>query len=241
MNECVQGVVFDLDGTLADNMLFHMDAWVSYGASLGLGITREVVERDFAGKRNEEIFRQLFGPSLSSVEIERMATEKEAIYRHLYAPHVAPIDGLIPFLNALRRRGIRAAVATSAPSANRVWLLERLGLAGSFECVIGPEATARGKPFPDIFLAAARGLELAPAACIAFEDAVNGVTSAVRAGMRVAALTTMTPAEALRQAGARWILSDYRALPADLAELFGFEEPVEDRARHGHLDPLDDE
>jgi beta-phosphoglucomutase len=232
MNERVQGVVFDLDGTLADNMRFHVDAWVSYGASLGLSITSEVVERDFAGKRNEEIFRQLYGRSLASAEIERRAAEKEAVYRDLYAPHVAPIDGLIPFLDALRRRGIRAAVATSAPSPNRVWLLERLGLARSFECVIGPEAVARGKPFPDIFLTAARALELSPAACIAFEDALNGVTSAVRAGMRVAALTTMTPAEALRQAGARWILADYQALPADLAELFGLEGPTEGCARH---------
>jgi len=220
-SERAQGVVFDLDGTLADNMRFHIDAWVSYGASLGFSVTREMVEREFAGKRNEEIFGQLFGASLPAADLERMAEEKEAVYRDLYAPHVAPIDGLLPFLDVLKRRGIRAALATSAPSRNRVWLLERLGLAETFERVIGPESVQRGKPFPDIFLAAARALELPPAACIAFEDAVNGVISAVRAGMRVAALTTMSPAEALRQAGARWVLSDYRALPADLAEMLG--------------------
>ena len=216
MNGSARGVVFDLDGTMADNMRFHVDAWVRYGASLGLAITRQTVERDFAGKRNEEIFRQLLGSSLSSGELQRMANEKEAIYRELYAPHVAPIAGLVPFLDLLRRQGIRAAVATSAPSQNRSWLLERLGVREAFACVVGPESVERGKPFPDIFLAAARALELPPADCIAFEDAVNGVTSAVRAGMQVAALTTTTPAEVLRQAGARWILPDYRALPDDL-------------------------
>jgi len=216
MNGSARGVVFDLDGTMADNMRFHVDAWVRYGASLGLAITRQTVERDFAGKRNEEIFRQLLGSSLSSGELQRMANEKEAIYRELYAPHVAPIDGLVAFLDQLRRQGIRAAVATSAPSQNRTWLLERLGVKDAFASVVGPESVERGKPFPDIFLAAARALELPPADCIAFEDAVNGVTSAVRAGMQVAALTTTTPAEVLRQAGARWILPDYRALPDDL-------------------------
>lgn len=219
MSQSAQGVVFDLDGTLVDNMRFHVDAWVTFGASLGLSITREAVERDFAGKRNEEIFRQLLGPSLPPAELDRLAREKEAVYRDLYAPHVAPVGGLLPFLDAVRRRGLRTAVATSAPAQNRTWLLERLGLTESFDRVVGPESVERGKPFPDIFLAAARALELPPAACIAFEDAVNGVTSAVRAGMRVAALTTMTPAEALRQAGARWILPDYRTLPEDLAAL----------------------
>lgn len=221
MSERAQGVVFDLDGTLVDNMRFHIEAWVSYGAALGVSITPEDVERKFAGKRNEEILGQLLGRTLGADELERMAGEKEAMYRELYAPHVAPVEGLIPFLDGLKRRGIRAAVATSAPSQNRVWLLERLGLAKSFERVVGPESVQRGKPFPDIFLAAARALELPPATCVAFEDAVNGVLSAVRAGMRVAALTTMSPAEALREAGASWILADYRALPEDLAKLLG--------------------
>ncbi|HYV44979.1 MAG TPA: HAD family phosphatase [Myxococcaceae bacterium] len=219
MGERARGVVFDLDGTMVDNMRFHAEAWVRYGASLGLAITHEAVERDFAGKRNEEIFKQLLGGALSPDEVARMAKEKEALYRELYAPHVAPIAGLVAFLDALRLRGIRAAVATSAPSQNRSWLLERLGVAHAFAAVAGPESVERGKPFPDIFLAAAKALELPPEDCIAFEDAVNGVTSAARAGMRVAALTTTTPAEVLRQAGARWILADYRALPDDLAAL----------------------
>lgn len=216
-----RGAVFDLDGTLVDNMRFHVDAWVHFGSSLGVAITKERVERDFAGKRNEEILRSLVARALSIDEIERMAAEKEEVYRRLYDPHVAPIDGLVPFLEALRARGVAIAIATSAPARNRAWLLDRLGLAGSFDRVVGPEAVARGKPFPDIFLEAARALGIAPETCVAFEDAVNGVASAASAGMHVAAITTMTPAEVLRGAGARWTFADYRALPADLVARFG--------------------
>src|SRR5262245_819646 len=118
-------------------MRFHAEAWVRYGASLGLKITPEDVERDFAGKRNEEIFRQLLGAPFAIDEIQRMAKEKEALYRELYAPHVAPIDGLVDFLEGLRQRGIRAAVATSAPAQNRTWLLERLGVTALFASVVG--------------------------------------------------------------------------------------------------------
>ena len=78
---------------------------------------------------------------------------------------------------------------------------------------------ARGKPAPDLFLAAARSLALPPEECLAFEDAVNGVQAARAAGMEVVGVATGSPAPELRQTGAAHVLTDYRTLPPELEAL----------------------
>jgi beta-phosphoglucomutase family hydrolase len=214
--------IFDLDGTLVDNMRFHVQAWVSMSRRLGLETTAERFEREFAGRRNEDIFPALLGRPIPTEELDRLAEEKESHYRELYAPHLAPVRGARELLERLRSAGLRLAVASAAPRANRTFVLDGLGLRAHFAHVAGAEDVQRGKPHPDLFLAAARGLGVEPATCIAFEDAVNGILAARAAGMLAVGITTMTPAELLREAGAAWTVPDFSALPEPLERaLFG--------------------
>lgn len=217
----MRAAVFDMDGTLVDNMKFHARAWVELMRRLGVEVAPERFELEWAGKKNAEIFPLLLGPR-PAAEIEALSDEKEVRYRDLYRPHLRPLPGLVALLDRLAASGAALAVASAAPPLNRDFVLDGLGLRPRFRAVIGAEHAARGKPHPDIFLAAARALEVDPARCVAFEDAVNGVRAARAAGMQVAALlTTAAPAD-LREAGARWLLRDFEALPADLeAALLG--------------------
>jgi beta-phosphoglucomutase len=214
--------VFDLDGTLVDNMAYHGESWVRLARRLGSDATREQFERTWAGRKADEILPILMGRRPSPAEVQALEEEKEADYRETYRPHLAPLPGLVAFLDRLTDRGIRLAVATAAPRGNRDFVLGGLDLRRRFEVVVGAEEVARGKPAPDLFLEAARRLRVDPARCLAFEDAVNGVRAAATAGMTVVGLLTAEPAEALRRAGATFQVPDYATLPEVLeAMVFG--------------------
>ncbi len=221
MSRAYDAAVFDLDGTLVDNIPWHLQAWVEMGRKLGADITPERFEREFSGRRNEEIFPAVAGRPLDPVELAALAAEKEARYRALYGPHLRLLEGADALLRRLAERAVVCAIASAAPADNRAFVLGGLQLHARFAAVVGAEAVQRGKPHPDLFLAAAAAVDISPARCLAFEDAVLGVQAARAAGMDVVALTTTTSAAALAEAGARWTVPHFAALPAEVLSLLG--------------------
>ena len=215
----IRAVLFDLDGTLVDNMRYHIAAWVETGRALGCELSAERVMREFAGRRNEEILPVVAGRQLIAAELERLAQEKEARYRALYAPHLALHAGADVLLTQLKAAGIACGIASAAPRANRAFVIEGLALGPRLGTVVGAEEVARGKPAPDLFLEAARRLGVAPGHTLVFEDARLGVQAACAAGMRACGITTGEPAEALLEAGAIAACPDFLALPASVAAL----------------------
>lgn len=219
----LRAAIFDMDGTLVDNMDFHNRAWVALARKLGLeDLTAERFQTEFAGKKNEEILPELLGRPLLHEELNQLAEEKESHYRAIYRPNLALHTGADAFLARLREAEVPMAVATAAPQSNRELVLDGLAIRSLFARVVGAEEVTRGKPAPDIFLAAAKALELDPTVCVAFEDAINGVISARTAGMVTVGITTTTSAEQLRDAGAHYTAQDFASLPSELlGRLFG--------------------
>ncbi len=220
MQTPLRAVLFDLDGTLVDNMAWHVEAWIEAAAALGHAITAARVMRDFAGRRNEEIFPMLLGRPVPPDELARLAEEKEARYRAVYAPHLRPASGAAALLDELASAGVVCGIASAAPRDNRELVLRGLGWAERFAAVVGAEQVRRGKPAPDLFLAGAAALGVDPAAVLVFEDAALGVEAARAAGMTVCGLTTGEPADVLLRAGAIAVAPDFVSLPSSVTALW---------------------
>jgi HAD superfamily hydrolase (TIGR01509 family) len=197
-----RGVIFDLDGTLVDNMALHAQAFAIFVERHGLPPLTEADRARLDGKRNRDIFPDIFGRPLDDAFLRACTLEKEGLYRELSKGKLAPVAGLVTLLDALETRQIPVAIATSAPPENVAHSLAELGLDGRLTRIMRSDEVARGKPAPDVFLAAADLIGVEPARCLAFEDAPAGILAARAAGMRCVAVTTGFGAEALASHGA---------------------------------------
>jgi len=199
MSNAARAFIFDMDGTIVDNMAYHTKSWLEFFARRGKEYDPDAFFRETAGAQGREILRARLGPDVPDEQIAVLALEKDALYREMYGPHRAAIAGFEQFVTQADASGIQLAVATSAPPGNIVFTLDELDLRRHFHAVVGAADVKHGKPHPDVFLKAAEKLGIAPAECIVFEDAPMGVEAARRAGMRAVAITTTLPAEAFKE------------------------------------------
>lgn len=206
--EPIAGIVFDMDGTLVDNMHVHTDTWRLWHEQNELDFDHETFFRDFAGRSNAEIVTTLI-PGAGAEEIERLGREREELYRAIYGPVMEPMPGLVPFIERWHGQARTMAVATAAPPGNAALVLDGLDLRRFMTTCVSPSMGYRGKPHPDLFLAAAAAMNLEPARCVVFEDAPLGVEAAQRAGMRAVAVLTMLPREAFTQDNVIGAISSY--------------------------------
>jgi HAD superfamily hydrolase (TIGR01509 family) len=191
--------IFDMDGTIVDNMAFHTKSWLAFFERRGQTLDADEFFRATAGRQGHEIMSAYMGAHLSKEESAALDFEKESLYRELYAPHLAAVNGFVDFIARAKQAGIRLAVATAAPTENIAFTLDGLDLRKEFDAIAGAADVARGKPNPDVFLLAAERSGALPVNSIVFEDAPLGVEAARRAGMRAVVLTTTLPAEAFAE------------------------------------------
>jgi beta-phosphoglucomutase family hydrolase len=199
MAATTRAFIFDMDGTIVDNMGFHTDSWLAFFARRGKNFDADEFFRETAGRQGREIIRAHLGADIPDDEVAVLTQEKDAVYREMYGPHRKTIAGFDELIAQAKVRGVKLAVATAAPPPNITFILDELGVRRHFDAVVGAADVAHGKPHPDVFLKAAERLGIAPEDCIVFEDAPLGVEAARRAGMRAVVLTTTLPAEAFAQ------------------------------------------
>jgi beta-phosphoglucomutase len=187
-----RAVLWDMDGTLIDSMPYHWRAWQDILRQINRHVEHGVWNQT-VGMRNSEIIPLLF-PDMSSEEAAYVDRAKEARYREIVV--TAGIDflpGVAEWIQRFQAAGWKQAVASSAPPDNVAAIAHALHLNGTFEALISGADVQRGKPDPDIFLAAAQRLKVAPQHCLVIEDAGNGVEAAHRAGMKAIGVLNTQP------------------------------------------------
>lgn len=219
MSVPLRAVVFDMDGVLIDSHPAHKHAWRLLLESIGRQVSTDDLAFVTDGRTRSDMLRYFFG-DLTDVQIQAYSAIKDAHFRSV-SSNIDVVHGVRSFLSCLASAAIPAAVATSASRVRAIEMLERLHLAPCFQSVVTASDVANGKPAPDVYLRAVDELGVEPANAIAFEDAVSGVTAAVRAGMTCVGIASGANSQLLWRAGASLVLQDFRDLtiPELLAQL----------------------
>jgi len=180
----IRGVVFDLDGVLADTERLQWTAYRTVLRDFGVDVDLEEYRREWIRTgRGPEYACRRYGLPIGPDELR---ARKAPAYRALLGTGLAPMPGAADALRRLRD-GYRLALATNTGRDETTLVLERLGLAGLLHAAVVREDYAAPKPAPDAYLAAGRALGLPPAECVVVEDTERGARAGLAAGMRVIA------------------------------------------------------
>lgn len=189
------GILWDLDGVLADSTRLHYLSWAQILKRNGIPFNKELFQRVY-GLNNRSTLEVFLGRQPADEELARIGDEKEAWFRQNLAGNVRLLPGVLTWLERFRGWLFRQAVASSAPSENIEAMVDQLGIRAFFDALVSG-AGLPGKPQPGVFLQAAQSLGLEASSCLVIEDSPAGVEAAQRAGMRCVAVLTTHPAAEL--------------------------------------------
>jgi beta-phosphoglucomutase len=190
--------LFDMDGVIVDSNPVHKIALKQFCRQHGHDLTEEQLREKIYGRTNKDWIPNVFG-AISKELARQYADEKEALFRELYRKDIAPLTGLLSFLDQSEQLGVPKAIATSAPRENVDFTLSLTGTEKYFSTILDESFVTRGKPDPEIYLKTAAALGFDPAQCIVFEDSLSGVLAGKAAGCKVVGVATTHTPEELRE------------------------------------------
>ncbi|WP_312392411.1 HAD family phosphatase [Chryseobacterium sp.] len=208
MNFNVKAIIFDMDGTLVNNIPYHEESWIVFLKEYGIMIEPENFSAQNHGTLDEMIIR-FFGNDLSKERIHELGLAKENAYQNLYQLHIKEVNGLTPFLQKLKQNNIKTGLATMGIPASIDFILGGLNIKNYFDEITGGIEVLKGKPNPDIFLKTVEKLQVDGKDTLAVEDSMGGIKSAKDAGLKVVGITTTHSEEELMDNGCTFVIHDY--------------------------------
>lgn len=185
MTRKMRAAIFDLDGVIVDTARYHYLAWKRLANELGFDFTESDNERlkGVSRVRSLEILLEIGNVSLDEEAKFQVAARKNEWYvdyiRKMDASEI--LAGVVEYLQNIRTKGVRIALGSA--SKNAPLILDRVGISELFDAIIDGNQVSKAKPDPEVFLSAAKELNIPYADCVVFEDAEAGIEAAHRAGM----------------------------------------------------------
>jgi sugar-phosphatase len=212
-----RALLLDMDGVLLDSNAVHFAAWKQLLGEQGLDLDAAVYAAEIVGRSRDDVIRALLGarPDLAAL----MARKERLVQVLLDRDGCPPMPGAVAVLDEAERRGVPVAVATA--SRMSAPFLAAAGLLGRLPVIRDRNDVTRGKPAPDVYLAAAAALDVPATACVAVEDSPSGLAAARASGAFTVAIPTTHELGALADADlhlatleALWPTLDARAAPS---------------------------
>ena len=191
----IDGVIFDMDGTMFDTERMWATFWEPALAALGLPYREGLAEaaRGTAGETTRNVVRQFYGPDCDAEAIvDRLHRVADEVFFSAPVPKKPGLDALLAWLKA---RHIPMAVASSSREAMIRHNLDVWGLTQDFTAIVSGQHVAHSKPDPEIFLLTARKLGVKPARCLVLEDSYNGVRAGAAGGFVTVMVPDLVPAD----------------------------------------------
>lgn len=182
--------LLDLNGTMIDDMPYHIKAWHGVLNELGTNISLEQVKQECYGK-NHELLERICPGRFTEAEKNQMSLAKEKKYRELFEPELRLIKGLHDFLHDAHTTGIKIAIGSAAIRSNIDFVLDDMQIRHYINAIVSADDVAASKPDPETYLKCAEALNVRPEDCLVFEDAPRGVESAWNAGMDCVIVNTL--------------------------------------------------
>ncbi|MBY8298837.1 hexitol phosphatase HxpB [Vibrio fluvialis] len=200
-----KAVIFDMDGVIINSEPLWQEAQIESLAGFGVAITRQDCEQLTMGKRIDEIARTWCQTNSLAVDSEVLET---LILTKLCQRISATGEAMAGVYDALRffaEQGMRIALATSSNHVVIQAVFDRLALWDKFSVICSAEDEKHGKPQPDVYLTAARKLDVAVSDCLVIEDSFTGLTAAKRAGMTTYLVSSESQQDKFAIADARFL------------------------------------
>ncbi|MBN2505351.1 MAG: HAD family phosphatase [Verrucomicrobia bacterium] len=194
-----RAVIFDMDGVIVDSEPVHERAFVDVLRSLGYGFPEGLRFADYVGRSDHVLWQDFVGRHRPAQSLEELLALKRQRVIQLVRRAAPIFRGLPELLEPLAARW-PLAVASGSERAVIDAVLALKDLRRRFRVIVSSGEVVHGKPAPDIFLRAARLLDVPPGDCVVIEDSKPGVAAGLAAGMQVVAITNTHPASELRPA-----------------------------------------
>mmetsp|Transcript_20516 Transcript_20516/g.32090 ORF Transcript_20516/g.32090 Transcript_20516/m.32090 type:complete len:307 (-) Transcript_20516:75-995(-) len=209
----INGILFDIDGTLFDSDPVHFEVFKELLAKEGINGGEPIDEHFFktkiCGRQNAVICKELF-PEWDEDTSAQWSAAKEAKFREMAVGRLRAMDGLEEMMQWIDKTGLKKAAVTNAPRENAEFMLKVIDRLDWFDTLVIGDELERAKPDPLPYQTAMTRLGVQPSECLVVEDSPSGATAGVKAGCFTVGILTSQSEEVLKGVGCKMLIKDYK-------------------------------